>query len=76
MKIYLNIVGNSNDENNFMHKLVLTNAQGPKLCKAFANGSTVNIKLSLTQIGHKIEQLSKYRTIGRILGPLLKLDCL
>ena len=70
-KISSNVVGNSNDENNFMHKLVLSNTQGRKLCKAFANGSTANIKLSLTQL-HKIGQLGKDRTIGRILGPLLK----
>ena len=48
MKIFSNVVGNSNDENNFTHELVLTNTQGRKLCKAFANGSTANIKLSLT----------------------------
>ena len=70
-KISSNVVGNSNDENNFMHKLVLSNTQGRKLCKAFANGSTANIKLSLTQL-HKIGQLGKDRTIGRVLGPLLK----
>ena len=34
-----NIVGDSNDENNFPHKLLLTNTQVPKLHKAFANGS-------------------------------------
>ena len=33
-----NIVGDSNDENNFPHKLLLTNTQVSKLCKAFANG--------------------------------------
>ena len=48
MKIFSNVVGNSNDENNFTHELALTNTQGRKLCKAFANGSTANIKLSLT----------------------------
>ena len=30
-----NIVGDSNDENNFPHKLLLTNTQVSKLCKAF-----------------------------------------
>ena len=33
-KISLNIVGNSNDENNFWHKLLLTNTQVSKLRKA------------------------------------------
>ena len=34
-----NIVRDSNDENNFPHKLLLTNTQVPELHKAFANGS-------------------------------------
>ena len=34
LKISLNIVGNSNDENNFRHKLLLTNTQVSKLRKA------------------------------------------
>ena len=31
-----NIVGDSNDENNFLHKLLLTNTQVSKFHKAFA----------------------------------------
>ena len=34
LKISLNIVGNSNDKNNFRHKLLLTNIQVSKLRKA------------------------------------------
>ena len=34
-----NVVGESNDETNFPHKLLLTNAQVSRLQKAFANGS-------------------------------------
>ena len=44
-----NIIGDSNDENNFPHKLLLTNAQVLRLRKAFANSSSANIKLSKTQ---------------------------
>ena len=40
-----NIIGDSNDENNFPHKLFLANTQVSKLRKAFANNSTANIKL-------------------------------
>ena len=47
-----NVIGDSNDENNFPHKL-LTNTQVSKLQKAFANNSSANIKLSKTQL-HKI----------------------
>ena len=64
-----NLVGDSNDENNFPHKLLLTNIQVPKLHKAFANGSSANIKLSKTQF-HKIEQSGGF--LGRLLGALLK----
>ena len=48
LKISLNVVGDSNGENNFPHKLSLTNAQVSKLCKAFANCWSVNIKLTKT----------------------------
>ena len=44
-----NVVGDSNDKNNFPHKLLLTNTQISKIRKAFANGSSANIKLSKTQ---------------------------
>ena len=45
-KISSKVVGDSNDENNFLHKLLLTNTPVSKLRKAFANGSSANIKLS------------------------------
>ena len=48
---------------------MLTNTQVSKLLKAFANGSSANIKLSKTQL-HKIGQSGGF--LGRILGPLLK----
>ena len=53
LKISSNVVGDSNDENNFLHKLLLTNTQVSKLRKAFVNNSSANIKLSKTQL-HKI----------------------
>ena len=40
LKLSSNAVGDSNDENNFPHKLLLTNSQVSKLRKAFANGSS------------------------------------
>ena len=49
LKILSNVVGDSNDENNFLHKLLLTNTQVSKLNKAFPNNSSGNIKLSKTQ---------------------------
>ena len=48
LKISSNIVGDSNDENNFLHKLLLNNTQVSKIRKAFPNGSSSNLKLSKT----------------------------
>ena len=39
-----NVTGNSNDENNFHHKLLLTDTQLSRFRKAFANNSSTNIK--------------------------------
>ena len=69
-KISSNIFGDSNNENNFPHKLLLTNTKSSKLRKGFANGSLTNIKLSKTQF-HKIGH-SRGLTLGRRLGSLLK----
>ena len=55
LKIHSNVVGDSNDENSIPHKLLLTKTQFSELCKAFANGSSANIKLSKTQL-YKIGQ--------------------
>ena len=41
-----NVAGDSNDENNFPQKLLLTNTQVSKLRKTFPNNSSANIKLS------------------------------
>ena len=54
-KLSSNVVDDSNGENNFPHKLLLTNTQVSRLCKAFANNSSANIDLSKTQL-HKIGQ--------------------
>ena len=44
------MVGSSEDETSFPHKLLLTNKQVTNLCKAFANNSSTDIKLSKTQL--------------------------
>ena len=41
-----NVTRNSNDETNSPHKLLLTDTQGSKICWAFVNGSSANIKFS------------------------------
>ena len=68
-KFSSNVVGNSNDENIFPHKLLLVNTQVSELRKVFANNSAANIKLSKTQL-HKIGQLGGF--LGRYLRSLLK----
>ena len=44
------MVGNSDDEANFPHKLLLTNRQTLSLRKSFANHTSLDIKLSKTQL--------------------------
>ena len=45
-----NVIGNFNDQTNFPHKLLFINTQVSRLCKAFANNSSVNTKLLKTQL--------------------------
>ena len=69
MKLSSNLVGDTNDKNNFPHKLLLTTTQVLRLCKAFANNSSTNIKLPNTQL-NKIGQSGGF--LGRLLGPFIK----
>ena len=69
LKIWSRVIGDSSDKNNFPHKLLLTNRQVSRLCKAFANNYSANIKLTKTQL-HKIGQPKGF--LGRLLGPLSK----
>ena len=61
--------GNSNDNTNFPHELLLTNRQVANIRKAFANHSSTDIKLSKTQLSKMIQSGG---FLGRLLGPLLK----
>ena len=45
-----------NDETNFPHKFLLTDGQITMLCKAFANNSSANVKLSKTQLSKLCNQ--------------------
>ena len=45
-----NVIGDSNYKANFPHKLLFTDTQISRRCKAFANDSLVNMKLSKTQL--------------------------
>ena len=63
------MIGNSNDEINFPHKLLLTNRQLVNLLKAFVNYLSSDIKLSKTQLSKMIQSGG---FLGKLLGPLLK----
>ena len=63
------MIGISDDETNFPHKLLLTNRQVANLRKAFAKHTSTDIKLSKTQLSKMIQSGA---FVGRLLGPLLK----
>ena len=71
LKISSNVIGGSNDENNFSCKLLLINTQVSSLRKGFENYSSANKKLSKIHL-HKIEQWGGF--LGRLLGQLLKIE--
>ena len=50
LRLSSNMIGNSDDETNFPHKLLLTNRQVANLRKGFANYLSADIKLSKTQL--------------------------
>ena len=55
LRLSSNMIGNSNDETNFPHKLLLTNRQVVNLRKTVENNSSVDIKLSKTQLSKMIQ---------------------
>ena len=63
------MVGNSNDNTNFPHELLLTNRQVENIRKAFANHLSIDIKLLKIQLSKMIQSGG---FLGRLLGPLLK----
>ena len=67
LRLSSNMVGNSDDETYFPHKLLLTNTQTLSLRKAFNNHTSADIKFSKAQ-------LTKMQKGGfsKILMPLLK----
>ena len=67
LRLSSNMIGNSDDETNFPHKLLLTNRQVANLHKAFANDTSADIKLSKAQLN----EMQKGGFLG-FLTPLLK----
>ena len=69
LRLSSNMVGNSNDNTNFPHELLLTNRQVANIRKAFAKNTSIDIKLSKTQLSKMIQSGG---SLGRHLGLLLK----
>ena len=63
IRLFLNMIGDSNDKGNFPHELLLTNRQ------AFANNSYADIKFSKAQLSKMIQSGG---FLGKLFGPLLK----
>ena len=69
LTLSLNMIGNSDENINFRHELLLTNRQVANLCKAFAKNTSTDIMLSKTQLS---KMMHSGGFLGRLLGPLLR----
>ena len=65
------MVGNSGDNTDFPHELLLSNRQVGNISKAFANHLSTDIKLTKTQLSKMIQSGG---FLGRLLSPLLKTE--
>ena len=65
------MIGDSDDETNFSHELLLTGRQISSIRKAFSNNSSVDIKFSKTQLSKMIQSGG---FLGKLLGSLLKTE--
>ena len=67
------MVGNSNDNTNFSHKLLLTDRQVANIRKAFSNNLSRDVKFSKTQL---LKMMQSRGFLGNLLirlaGPLMK----
>ena len=74
LRLSSNIIGNSDDETNFPHKLLLTYRQVANIRKVFANHTSTDIKLSKAQLT-KMQKGGLLRFLASLLRsalPLLK----
>ena len=73
LRISSNMIGNSNDNTNFPHELLLTNRQVANIRKAFAKNTSIDIKLSKTQLSKMIQPGGFLgNLLGKLAGPLMK----
>ena len=73
LRISSSMVGNSNDNINFPHELLLTDRQIANIRKAFAKNISTDIKLSKTQLS-KMMQSGGFlgNLLSKLAGPLMK----
>ena len=69
VRLSSNMIGNSGDNTNFPHELLLTNRQVANLLIAFAKNTSTDIKLSKAQLSKMIQSGG---FLGKLLGPLLR----
>ena len=69
LRLSPNMIGDSDDEINFPHKLLSTDRKVFNIRKAFTNNSSAYIKFSKTQLSKMIQSGGIF---GKLLGPLLK----
>ena len=73
LRISSSMVGNSNDNTNFPHKLLLTDRQVANVPKAFSNNLPRDVKFSKTQL-LKMMQSGGFlgNSLSKLAGPLMK----
>ena len=71
LRLSSNVIGNSGDNTNFPHELLLANRQVANIRKAFANNLSTDIKFSKAQLS-KLIQSGGF--LGKLLGPLLRTE--
>ena len=73
LRISSSMVGNSNDNTNFPHKLLLTDRQVANIHKAFSNNLSRDVKFSKTQL-LKMMQSGGFlgNLLSKLAGPLMK----
>ena len=73
LRISSNMVGDSNDNTNFPHELLLTNRQVANTRKAFAKNTSTDIHLSKTQLSKMIQSGGFFGNfLCKLTGPLMK----
>ena len=73
LRISSSMVGNSNDNTNFLHKFLLTDRQVANIRKAFSNNLSRDVKFSKTQL-LKMSESGGFlgNLLSKLAGPLMK----